>query len=237
MKELTTEYDKMMAPQYITQVSNAVIEKHIRTFTRFAETTQSAITIFDNITRKTIFRSANYLNLFGTEENKIHPEDYEAVFRGAIIALRYFFNGNKNAGNHRLIRKYRAKVKGEYRTVTEQVQPLEIDAAGNVLLSFDITELALHQSPPYHVESRILNFKTGDIITPVDDYFDDKPILSERETEVLRQIDSGLLSKEIAEKLYISVHTVNTHRQRILEKLKVDTSIEAVKYAAALGIL
>lgn len=35
--------------------------------------------------------------------------------------------------------------------------------------------------------------------------------------------------------LSISVHTVNTHRQRILEKLRVGTSIEAIKYAAAAG--
>ena len=48
-------------------------------------------------------------------------------------------------------------------------------------------------------------------------------------------IEQGKLSKEIADKLHISVHTVNTHRQRILKKLKVDNSIEAIKYARILG--
>ncbi|MDR1880928.1 MAG: LuxR C-terminal-related transcriptional regulator, partial [Tannerellaceae bacterium] len=43
--------------------------------------------------------------------------------------------------------------------------------------------------------------------------------------------------KEISNQLCISVHTVNTHRQRILEKLDVDNSLEAVKYASALGLL
>lgn len=237
MNKLIAEYEKLMVSLHAEQVEDEVIRKHVDHFARFAEVTQSAVTIFDNITRRTIYQSESYLNLFGAEENKIHPDDYEAVFRGAIIAMRYFFNGNKNVRSHRLLRKYRAKVKGEYRVVTEQVQPLEIDAEGNVLLSFDVVELAPNQSPPHIVESRILNFKTGDIITPIDDWLDGKPILSERETEVLRQIDQGLLSKEIAEKLCISVHTVNTHRQRILEKLKVGTSIEAVKYAAALGVL
>ncbi len=46
-----------------------------------------------------------------------------------------------------------------------------------------------------------------------------------------------MLSKEIAAELHISVNTVNTHRQRILEKLGVGNSIEAVRYAHMLGLL
>ena len=61
--------------------------------------------------------------------------------------------------------------------------------------------------------------------------------LSEREIEILQMVKDGLLSKEISEQLYISTNTVNTHRQRILEKLDADNSMEAVKYASALGLL
>ena len=42
--------------------------------------------------------------------------------------------------------------------------------------------------------------------------------LSKREFEIIRLIESGLSSKEIAEKLFLSVYTVNTHRSHILEK-------------------
>ncbi len=54
--------------------------------------------------------------------------------------------------------------------------------------------------------------------------FPDKELLkigsvySERELEILRLIESGLSSKEIATKLFLSVHTVNTHRTNILVK-------------------
>jgi hypothetical protein len=41
---------------------------------------------------------------------------------------------------------------------------------------------------------------------------------SDREMEILKLIESGLGSKEIADKLFLSVHTVNTHRRNILEK-------------------
>ena len=44
------------------------------------------------------------------------------------------------------------------------------------------------------------------------------PGLSYRELEIIRLIAAGLGSKEIADKLFLSVHTVNTHRSNILEK-------------------
>ncbi len=44
-------------------------------------------------------------------------------------------------------------------------------------------------------------------------------------------------SKEISNQLASSVHTVNAHRQRILEKLNVDNSIETIRYVSHLGWL
>lgn len=54
-------------------------------------------------------------------------------------------------------------------------------------------------------------------------------LLTPREREVLALAKEGMFSKEISEKLNISVHTVNRHRQNILEKLQVDNMIEAIK--------
>jgi len=46
-----------------------------------------------------------------------------------------------------------------------------------------------------------------------------------------------LISKQIADKLFISVNTVNTHRQRIIEKLNVSNTAEAVQHAGRLGLI
>ncbi|MFH6984957.1 response regulator transcription factor [Marinoscillum sp. 108] len=54
--------------------------------------------------------------------------------------------------------------------------------------------------------------------------------LSEREIDVIRLMSQGLTSIEIAEKLFISDHTVKTHRKNILKKLNVSNSSQAVQY-------
>lgn len=55
--------------------------------------------------------------------------------------------------------------------------------------------------------------------------------LTAREMDVLNLICEGLRTKEIAEKLFISVHTVESHRRNIMLKLNINNSSRLVKYA------
>jgi two-component system, NarL family, response regulator NreC len=55
--------------------------------------------------------------------------------------------------------------------------------------------------------------------------------LSEREVEVLRMIALGHTNAEIAERLYLSVRTVETHRAHIQQKLRLGSRSELVRYA------
>ena len=57
------------------------------------------------------------------------------------------------------------------------------------------------------------------------------PTLTERELEIVKLVAEGLLNKEIADKLNISIRTVDTHKNNILQKLKLKSSVEIVKYA------
>ncbi len=61
--------------------------------------------------------------------------------------------------------------------------------------------------------------------------------LSEREVDVLRRIALGYTNAEIAEQLYLSVRTVETHRQHIQQKLRLTTRAELVQYALSRGLL
>jgi DNA-binding NarL/FixJ family response regulator len=61
--------------------------------------------------------------------------------------------------------------------------------------------------------------------------------LSEREREVLRLLALGHTNQEIAKMLFISVRTAETHRAHIMQKLRLTTRAELVRYALAQGLL
>nr|WP_304215361.1 response regulator transcription factor [Fredinandcohnia onubensis] len=62
-------------------------------------------------------------------------------------------------------------------------------------------------------------------------------LLSEREKEVLEWIAKGYSNKEIAERLVISVKTVESHKSNLMEKLGLKSRPELVKYAMKKGLL
>ena len=62
--------------------------------------------------------------------------------------------------------------------------------------------------------------------------FNCEPVhISERELEIITLIAEGYTNNEIAEKLFLSPHTVNTHRKNILQKLGVNNTAAIVMYA------
>ncbi len=61
--------------------------------------------------------------------------------------------------------------------------------------------------------------------------FDDTRDLTEREKEILKLIVEGLSNKEIGDKLFISVRTVDTHRRNIMDKIEAKNTAELVRKA------
>jgi DNA-binding NarL/FixJ family response regulator len=61
--------------------------------------------------------------------------------------------------------------------------------------------------------------------------------LSEREREVFQLIAEGRSNKQIADLLYVSVSTVETHRSRIMDKLDAHSAAELVLYAVRKGVI
>ncbi|MGK7390174.1 MAG: LuxR C-terminal-related transcriptional regulator [Candidatus Cyclobacteriaceae bacterium M2_1C_046] len=62
-------------------------------------------------------------------------------------------------------------------------------------------------------------------------------VLSPRELEVLKLIATGNTTQKIADKLHISIHTVNSHRKNILRKLKINSPIHLIAYAVKAGLV
>lgn len=61
--------------------------------------------------------------------------------------------------------------------------------------------------------------------------------LSGHETEIVQLIEQALTGKEIANKLFLSHHTLNTHRKNILKKIHINYTSELILYAMRFGIL
>ncbi len=79
-----------------------------------------------------------------------------------------------------------------------------------------------------NAKERMINFISSEEGKP-DPHI--KEPLTRREMEILRLICDGFSSKDIGEKLFISINTVETHRKRILLKLNAKNSVGIVKYA------
>jgi DNA-binding NarL/FixJ family response regulator len=69
---------------------------------------------------------------------------------------------------------------------------------------------------------------------PDDKQFD---ILTPRELQVLKLIAEAKTSKEIAKELFISIKTVERHRQNILNKLGMSDRVELTRYAIRRGLI
>ncbi|MEY3444811.1 MAG: hypothetical protein RLZZ519_3092 [Bacteroidota bacterium] len=214
----------------------------------------SGVSVFDMHSREHVFASYNFESLFGYDysriesegtayfDSRIHPEDYPALIERGIATLEFFYSlPVSERPDFKAITEYRILTHdATYIRIVEQHQPLELDLQGNVWLTLSVLDISPRQGIDIGVQSTLVNFKTGqvaDIPKAAFPQATEKAKLTSREREVLSLIQQGHLSKEISGLLSISVHTVNTHRQRILEKLEVGNSMEAVKMASRLGLL
>lgn len=62
-------------------------------------------------------------------------------------------------------------------------------------------------------------------------------LLSEREKEVLKLVVKGKSAQEMADELFLSIHTVYTHRKNILKKLSCKNATELLNYAMSKGLI
>lgn len=101
----------------------------------------------------------------------------------------------------------------------------------NTELSLCLYHFDFFQSDSY--TGMIINTANGTIIHQTE--AENSTFLSVREKEILKMIQQGKRSKEIAELLFISINTVNRHRQNILEKMRVSNTTEACTMASKLN--
>ncbi len=228
----------------------SLVQKHIAALQTLANIGNSGFNLFDICKRQILFYSPNFGQLLGYTPShygdngqhfftgKIHPDDALQLSFKSISALKVF-NAFSSADklSHKLIIEYRMlNAEDKYVRLIEQYQIIELDPDGQVWLMMGVVDISPNQEAGIGSKSQLLNFRTGQFV-PFDVTPKPQLELTKRETQILKMVRDGLLSKEISSQLSISLHTVNTHRQRFLEKLGANNSAEAVIFASNFGLL
>lgn len=198
------------------------------------------------------FASASFVDLLGYDSHKIatlekqgdyleshiHPNDRYQLETLQINLGKFIYSlPAEQRNDYCNIYSFRVRnAKQQYVQVTSKHQVLKQDCNGKAWLIMGNLDIAPNQKESEQVECTVLNLKNGELFSPALLSIP-QVILTPRETEILQLIQRGFLSKEIACKLNISIHTVNIHRQHLLRKLGVQNSIEAINTGKELGLL
>jgi DNA-binding CsgD family transcriptional regulator/PAS domain-containing protein len=254
LRQLFKEYERLLDSQIFNpaELDYSILDYHIPLLERIDVVDSGCISIFDLYQRKHVYYSPKYSTLLGWDaklaesdvtytNSLVHPDDLPLLFKAGIyyITLGFALADRRESRHYKTIFDFRVRGKdGNFVRIIEQQIPLEFDKAGNVWLALSMVDLSPDNDLGSPFRGRLKNQLTGELydFPPVEDPARVKSTLTTREKEILKLIARGLISKEIADKLYISVNTVNTHRQRIIEKLNVSNTYEAIRYGQDRGI-
>ena len=215
----------------------------------FSQMSQSCIFTVDVFKARYDFASDGFSTLFGYNptwikmirrqgdvlEERIHPNDRTQIVEYQIEHGQFIYSlPQEERNDYQQIFQYRIlNVKGQYVNVISRQQVLEKDRNGKAWIIMGVVDISPDQAFTERIKRTVINVKKGEIFTFVPT---DKQ-LTNREKEILLLIRQGFLSKEIADRLHISIYTVNNHRKNILAKLDVDNVMEAINTARDFGII
>ena len=236
-------------------VDQARLAAHVPLLERLDAVEDSSVVVYDMFLGTYVFLTGSFKFLLGYSREealeqgpeyfyaRMHPEDLPVVL-DTVTRTLHFLSGVTPVArkDYRLGFDFRIRrVDGRMIRLLQQVVVLEQDRRGNTWLVLAVNDLVRDGSVDAPVSRSLRNLKTG-----ASCLFEAPPTaaaaaanvqLSPREIEVLGLVAVGLASREIADRLFISVATVNNHRQHILEKTGARSSAEAVRFAAALGLV
>ncbi len=120
---------------------------------------------------------------------------------------------------------------GKYRNISHRIQYFPSEGKRSISYALCIYNFTTQKTS----FARIVNKVTGEERRLEISSF--RHLLTDREKEVLLLIRQGLASKEIADQMGISKHTVDRHRQNVIEKLHVNNTAQACHKAKELGLI
>ena len=235
MKPTNITREEMWARQHLSihDIDYAAWERDKAMLHQMAKVNQSCTFVVDVYKSKYVYASSNFADLLGYDSNKIATLERQ----GNYLESRFHPDDFDQLVDLQIIYSFRVRnAKQQYVRVTNRLQVLEQGLSGKAWLILGNMSISPDQKNSEQVDCTVLNLRNGELFSPA--LLSSPTIhLTKRETEIFHLIQKGLLSKEIANKLQISIHTVNIHRQNLLHKLEVQNSIEAINKGIELGLL
>lgn len=156
----------------------------------------------------------------------IHPDDLDycrnCEFDGIQVSNGLAFNEHFRYSFHY---SYRVKKANDsFITIKQQYHAIEVDDNGHMLKT-----IVMQERIEDYVERAHDDFKIFDILKNRPINLPSRFKLSKREIEILELIYKGYKSSEISEMLYLSKHTIDTHRKNILSKTSSNSVIELIQ--------
>ena len=214
----------------------------------YARVEHRAIALYDIHRRRFLIKEDHHLEILGyggmdldevgSYHTLIHPDDLPLVLDAEMQMHRYL-KGKPAAEKkeYKLAYDYRVKAaSGEYMRFIHQLSIFETDRSGSAWILLVISDV-LERFPLSTKPRRMLiHLPTRKNVLFLGEHEWGEAIATKREKEILELIGQGMDSRQISEKLFISVHTVNNHRQNILRKSCTNNITQAIKYLQIIGI-
>lgn len=232
-------------------IDYSILTHHIRLLDRISMVENSSLTVYDVFQKKYVFIRSRFKDILGYDEQMaseegfsyffklMHPEDLPMVIDTTTRALEFMNEcpvaekqDYKTVFEHRL-----RDSSGKYIRFLQQEATLELDLKGNLWLILIILDVCPNQQETKVFQRSMMNIRSGKTKMFSVDEQENKSDLSIREVEILGLLGKGFISKEIADRLFISVNTVNNHRQNIIRKMGLTNTSEAIAYAQKIGIV
>lgn len=253
LKTIKATFDSILAEQdFGDEVPDyTTIENSIALLERMAEVENSSIAIFDLYKKEFVAIRPKYKDKVNIDLDEahaygpayyisiMHPDDGPVVLDTFLKVFAFSFNlPLSEKKDYKTIFNFRIGHEGRYFHFIQQIVTLELTKSGKIWLGLSLADMLPENEKFDKVHRRVINLKNGKYyLFNEDDTENSWQRLTSRELEVLGLVSKGLVSREIADKLFISVNTVNNHRQKILEKINAANTNEAVTYARNFGLI
>lgn len=212
----------------------------------FARLTYESVYLIDYTNMSFEYVSENPLFLCGHSAEEVLQLGYEFYFRNvpekdlALLTLvnevGFDFYAQLPSAERKLYSItydfHLVSKEGRHILINHKLTPLFLTPDGKMWKAMCLVSLSHHQEAG---NARIYKQGSGEMWELIADKKiwrkTEKPVLTERETEVLRLHAQGLTIQQIADKLFVVPDTVKYYRRKIFERLEVSSIVEALSYA------